>query len=585
MSRLSISKANKSKTSIGLDIGFHSIKVVELVRNNDGFQITKFAIREIPAQVLQQKDRAQALGNIIKEMFSDAKIKGSSVYLSITGHNVIIRNAFLPKMPQEELVDAAKWNAKEEVLFDMENAAVDNYVMGETAKDGAKLLDILSVIVRGDVIDFIISIVKSAGLKPNGVTVVPIALWDYDNTVSPQKPGITTSYTDMGAERTRIYFVCDGRILFSREIPNGGNNLTECLVGEYELEDGKTIIIDEVRAEQIKKTFGFPAEDNDGKTEEDLPLKLIRERLEPILIKQATEMDRSIEYFKNQYRKDSVDRLILSGGGVGLRGLYQFLTENLDLEIDRCNVFMQASVQDDSISKENMKLYGPGLTVAAGLALGQGDKINVLPEKYRPSLKKTLIKLAPLAAVLVLFLGLFGYSSSLRSKVSTKTKQLSEQQVSLTNMQLKVPKLQEHIAKLRGLKESRKALKKEKRMLPGGSSFPFNFERVFTELSSLVASNTALTKITYFAKGSNEVETQDEESTQADRERIKVEGEIFGSGLKVQSSLKTLIRDIDDSLVFSDVKLIKSDALPEGKYNSSGISFEIYLFPAPDNSA
>ncbi|MZH02266.1 MAG: hypothetical protein F3745_02360, partial [Nitrospinae bacterium] len=182
MSRLSISKANKSKTSIGLDIGFHSIKVVELVRNNDGFQITKFAIREIPAQVLQQKDRAQALGNIIKEMFSDAKIKGSSVYLSITGHNVIIRNALLPKMPQEELVDAAKWNAKEEVLFDMENAAVDNYVMGETAKDGAKLLDILSVIVRGDVIDFIISIVKSAGLKPNGVTVVPIALWDYDNT-------------------------------------------------------------------------------------------------------------------------------------------------------------------------------------------------------------------------------------------------------------------------------------------------------------------------------------------------------------------------------------------------------------------
>ena len=101
----------------------------------------------------------------------------------------------------------------------------------------------------------------------------------------------------------------------------------------------------------------------------------------------------------------------------------------------------------------------------------------------------------------------------------------------------------------------------------------------------MIASNTALTKITYFAKGSNEVETQDEESTQADRERIKVEGEIFGSGLKVQSSLKTLIRDIDDSLVFSDVKLIKSDALPEGKYNSSGISFEIYLFPAPDNSA
>ena len=582
---------SKSEKSIGLDIGFHDIKVVELVRNKKGFQVTKFAIRETPAQVLQLKDRAQALGNIIKQMFSDAKIKGSSVYLSITGHNVIIRNALLPQMPQEELVDAAKWNAKEEVLFDMEKAAIDNYVMGETEKDGAKLLDILSVIVRGDVIDFIISIVKSAGLKPNGVTVVPIALWDYDNAVSPQKPGITTSYTDMGAERTRIYFVCDGRILFSREIPNGGNNLTECLVGEYELENGKTIIIDEVRAEQIKKTFGFPAEDTDGKTEEGLPLKLIRERLEPILIKQATEMDRSIEYFKNQYRKDSVDRLILSGGGVGLRGLYQFLKENLDMEIDRCNVFMQASVQDDSISKENMKLYGPSLTVATGLALGQSDKINVLPEKYRPSFKKTLVKLAPLAAALVLFLSLYAYSSSLRTEVSKKNKLLSEQKITLTNLQLQVPKLQAPIQELKNLKESRKALRREKNQLPGSSSFPFNFERVFSELSYLISNNTSLTKITYAAKGSEEAENENVDLTKkgktdlSNRERIKVKGEIFGEGLKVQRSLKRLIRDFNNSRVFSDVKLIKSDALPDGQYNSSGISFEIYVFPAPDNSA
>ncbi|MDC0947149.1 hypothetical protein OAS18_06520 [Nitrospinaceae bacterium] len=104
----------------------------------------------------------------------------------------------------------------------------------------------------------------------------------------------------MGSERTRIYFVCDGQILFSREIPNGGKNLTASLVGEYELEDGKTAVLEAVRAEQIKKTFGFLAEDEDGKTEEGIALSLVREKLEMILTKQITEMDRSIEYFKNQ---------------------------------------------------------------------------------------------------------------------------------------------------------------------------------------------------------------------------------------------------------------------------------------------
>ena len=126
----------KEQTSIGLDIGFHDIKIVELVRNEEGFQITKFAIREIPAAILQQKDRAGLLGGMIKKMFSEAKIKSSTVYLSITGHNVIIRNASLPKMPPEELIDAAKWNAKEEVLFDLDKAVVDNYVMAETDQDG-----------------------------------------------------------------------------------------------------------------------------------------------------------------------------------------------------------------------------------------------------------------------------------------------------------------------------------------------------------------------------------------------------------------------------------------------------------------
>jgi hypothetical protein len=100
--------------------------------------------------------------------------------------------------------------------------------------------------------------------------------------------------------------------------------------------------------------------------------------------------------------------------------MYRFLKENLQLEIDRCNVFMQAGVQDDSLSKEEMKLYGPSLTVAAGLALGKCDKINILPEKYRPSIKKTLVKLVPLAAVLVLFAALYGYSSHLRGEVVKK---------------------------------------------------------------------------------------------------------------------------------------------------------------------
>ena len=580
-----VAKAKLGQKSIGLDIGFHDIKVVELIRTDKGFQITKFAIKEIPASILQQKDRAPLLGDFIKKMFADAKIKGKQVYLSITGHNVIIRNATLPKMPPEELIDAAKWNAKEEVLFDLENAVVDNYIMAESDQDGATFYEILSVIVREDVVDFLVSIAKEAGLQPKGVTVVPIALWDYDAALNKIDPQTVTSYVDMGSERTRIYFVCDGHILFSREIPNGGKNLTASLVGEYELEDGKTAIIDAVRAEQIKKTFGFPAEDADGKTEEGIPLSLIRAKLEPILEKQVTEMDRSIEYFKNQYRKDSVDRLILSGGGVGLSGLYQYLKANLDLEIDRCNPFFQTDNEDESISKENMKLYGPSLTAAAGLALGQCDKINILPEKYRPSLKKTLAMLAPIAAVLLIAGALYGYSSNLRQEIITKKAALGDKKIALAMLQIQAPELEKPAKELKALRKKREKLKDKKKSFPGATPFPFKFSDVYDEIALIVQDNVSLSEVTFSKQGSeNKKKSKNKKKKSSDStqsERIKVVGHIFGSDLKSQNTLRYLLQDLKSSPVFEDIKLIRSDALVAGEYNSPGLQFELYIFPKP----
>ena len=586
--KLPSSSTNKPKLgqkSIGLDIGFHDIKIVELVRTEKGFQITKFAIKEIPASILEQKDRTGLLADLIKKMFADAKIKGRQVYLSVTGHNVIIRNATLPKMPEAELIDAAKWNAKEDVLFDIEKAVIDNYIMAESENDGATFYEMLSVIVREDVVDFLVSIAKGAGLKPMGVTVVPIALWDYDAALNEIAPGTVTSYLDMGSERTRIYFVCDGQILFSREIPNGGKNLTASLVGEYELEDGKTAVVDVVRAEQIKKTFGFPAEDADGKTEEGIALSLIREKLEAILTKQVTEMDRSIEYFKNQYRKDSVDRLILSGGGVGLSGIYQFLKANLDLEIDRCNPFFQADTEDESISKENMKLYGPSLTAAAGLALGQCDKINILPDKYRPSLKKTLAKLAPVAAVFLIGGLLYGYSSNLRQKVITKSAALQDQKITLAKLQIQAPQLDKPIKDLKSLKETRKELQKEKRSLPGTTPFPFKFNDIYSELALVVPDNTSIAEVAFAAQGSDTQEDEEENLAEngkadlSDRERIKITGHIFGNDLKSQNTLRYLLQDLRTSPVFEEIKLIRSKPLGKDAYNSPGLQFELYAFP------
>jgi hypothetical protein len=266
---------------------------------------------------------------------------------------------------------------------------------------------------------------------------------------------------------------------------------------------------------------------------------------------------------------------------VGLSGIYQFLKENLDLEIDRCNRFFQADTEDESISKENMKIYGPSLTAAAGLALGQCDKINILPDKYRPTLKKTLAKLAPIAALFLIVGSLYAYSSHMRQEVKTKSATLQNEKIELAKIQIQLPLLDKPIKELKKLKKKRSKLKKEKK-LPGSTPFPFKFYDVYSELALLVDNNTSLSEVTFEKQGGGDDKKSRRKKKDKDLikgERIKLIGHIFGDDLKTQSTLKYLLQDLRSSPVFKDIKLIRSESLKLGDYNATGLQFELYVFP------
>lgn len=586
-----------SAGSIGLDIGFHSIKAVELVPSASGFELVNFAIREIPKSVLEVKDRSGLIADIIKEMFAEKKILNKNVYLSVSGHNVIIRRTALPKMPKEELIEAAKWNAKEEALFSLEGAAVDCFAMGEVEKEGALYDDLLAVIVRADIIPFMISIVEKAGLKPLGVTVTPIALWDYDRAISPVPPETVTSYVDMGAERTRVYFVADNRLLFSREIPNGGKNVTGALAGEYATGKG-TATVDEVRAEVIKKTHGLPPENADGETQEGIPLLEIRERILPVLVKQMEELHRSLEYFKNQYKKDNVHRMILSGGAVGLSGLYKLFSENLGVGIERCNVFMQGKTRLADVADKEVKLLGPSLTAAAGLAVGRCEKINVLPEEYRGSLKKTLIQLAPWSLIPVFILALLIVSVSLRGNIRSQNEKIKAQDAELVQSQQKALDSQAPGKKLAQLKQEKGDLEKELSLLPGMSGNHVDIPELLRELARLAPPNVSFSEVDYAAgdretgdekdkdkgkekeKSGKAGDNKESESSAASQWKVVVQGNIFGDEETVLATLTNLLEEMKRSPAFKEVKLNNSETMDKDLYTQSGIKFEFITVPA-----
>jgi len=136
---------------------------------------------------------------------------------------------------------------------------------------------------------------------------------------------------------------------------------------------------------------------------------------------------------------------------------------------------------------------------------------------------------------------------------------------------------------LKALKKKRKKLRKEKKSLPGATPFPFKFPVVYDEIALVVQDNISLSEVTFLKRGSEKKKKSKSKNKKSSDfikgERIKVVGHIFGSDLKSQNTLRFLLQDLKSSPIFEDIQLIRSKALADGKYNSPGLQFELYVFP------
>jgi type IV pilus assembly protein PilM len=108
-----------------------------------------------------------------------------------------------------------------------------------------------------------------------------------------------------------------------------------------------------------------------GKTEEERQAAdALAAALEQPVADLATELRRSIDFYRRQHRNEPVDRVVLSGGGALLRGLAELLAAETGIRCELANPFTGMLLPDES---DDLRKYlaetGPLLTVATGLAL------------------------------------------------------------------------------------------------------------------------------------------------------------------------------------------------------------------------
>jgi type IV pilus assembly protein PilM len=514
--------------SIGLDIGTHSIKLVEIRQTAKGVFPINFAVKELPL-----KASAGVIAEKLRELFREENIKSRKLTIGVSGSQVAIRRVSVPLMPRKELREAVRWEAGKFISFPLEKAVVDFQVSGEIAEEGTKKLDLMVAAAQGEFIENQLAVIKDAGLKPVGVGSIPHALRHCMQMVPDARKGVT-ALIDIGATKTSINIVKDNSLQFTREITTAGNDFTEAVQEAATLEGAA---LEFAEAEEIKKEYGIPKEKDTEWVKGHVPLQKMSFVIRTVLERLLTEINRSFEFYKNQSKEEDIERIFISGGGANLKGLKEYLADQLRTGVELLAPF------------EDMK---PALAIATGLALGRAKEINLLPEEYRLVPKVLVQKYSPVVlACLAVFVFLGLYLKLDRACIRYREE--------LTFKEAQLADLQPANIRFVQLKEIKKRLDQEKALLPKVIHEQPPWEDILEEISHIIPKKTTLTGIFF--------QTKDTEK------ELRLEGVTFGEDAEIVESMFQFMQGLRKSPFFSDVR--PSFKKENNNYSEPGANFEI----------
>jgi type IV pilus assembly protein PilM len=87
------------------------------------------------------------------------------------------------------------------------------------------------------------------------------------------------------------------------------------------------------------------------------------------LIDLATEVRRSLDFYRRNHRNEDIGRILLSGGTASMPGLANFVGGELGMHVEIADSFEHVIVDDDEVSRAYLRDVSPLCVIAVGLAM------------------------------------------------------------------------------------------------------------------------------------------------------------------------------------------------------------------------
>ncbi len=422
----------------GIDIGKCGLKALRCSRSADTGNLVAeaFDYIEYPMLLTQpEADPAELVRAAIEEFLSRNELAGDRIAVSVPGQAGLSKFIKLPPVEAAKIPDIVTYEARQQIPFPLDQVVWSWQRLEGGIEESGFVIDaeVALFAMKRDQVDKALEPFRQAEIEVDLLQLAPVALANLIMAdrlppaaeIDPDSPPPSIVLASMGVDSTDL-IITNGLRIWQRTMPIGGSNFTRALVQGLRMTFSK--------AEKLKR--------NAARAEDP---KKVFQTLRPVFNEFASEMQRSLNYFTGQDRNAAIDGVILVGNAAKLRGLSDFLSKQLQLEVHRLREYRSlegAVVLKTPAFQENHLAFA----TAYGLVLqGLGRsslRTNLLPpEVTRDRLIESkkpwavVAMLGLLVAALVNFLGIFvawnSYSENLFAEAFNRIDQVTAESATI----------------------------------------------------------------------------------------------------------------------------------------------------------
>jgi len=306
--------------SFGLDIGSHSLKIIQCQKRGQYYFLTAWGECQtpIPTETTAARDKI-VLAEVIKKLVKDSKITAKEVVVALPESQVYSRIIQLPQLTDAELASVIEFEAEQYIPVPLDQVQVEFLVLNKPpAGAPSAKMDVLLIAAQKKAINDLSYILELADLVPQVLETEMLAV-----------SRVLTSYADtsllvnIGKNSTDLAIVKGKELKFVYSFPTGGQALTRVV--------SQQLGLDLAQAEEYKKAYGLDKNVLEGK---------VAQALLSAMDQITAQIQKTIQfYLQKNAALENIVRVVLAGGTALMPGLAAYLTGKIGLETVLANPF------------------------------------------------------------------------------------------------------------------------------------------------------------------------------------------------------------------------------------------------------